>query len=316
MPDASPTPAVRESCPVTLRGIVPSLNTPFLDNGEVDFPSLGRLIDHLAGAGATGVLCNAVAGEVGSLTGGERRRMLDLIAERAAGRLVVIAGVSSPDLETSVALAAEARAAGVPAINWRAPLDWSPGTVEDGALQIGDAGPELMVLQDLDFQGPGLSIELILRLFEAVPTLQSAKVESAFPGPKISALLERTGGRLHVMGGWPTTSMLDALGRGAHAFMPSHMIPTLVRIARLQEEGRPELAGLLMERLLPLLVFVSQHFDVSLRVGKMLRVAEGVFETEHCRPPATPLDPRMERDARRLVARSLAIAREIEALAD
>lgn len=303
-----------ESCPVSLRGIVPSLNTPFLDDGAVDFESLGRLIDYLVAAGASGCLANAVAGEVGSLTNDERRRMLDLVAERGAGRLVVIAGVSSPDLETSVALAREAREAGVPAINWRAPLDWSPGAVEDAAQQIADAGPELMVLQDLDFQGPGLSIELILRLFEAVPTLQSVKAESAFPGSKISALLERTGGRLHVMGGWPTTSMLDALGRGAHAFMPSHMIPTLVRIARLQGHGQPELAGLLIERLLPLFVFISQHFDVSLRVGKMLRVAEGVFATEVCRPPATPLDVRMERDARRLVARSLAIAREIEAL--
>lgn len=304
--------------PVTARlhGIVPSLNTPFLDDGAVDLRSLGRLIDHLADAGATGVLANAVAAEVLSLSDEERREMLALVLGRARDRLVVIAGVSAPTVDRAVALAEEARAAGAAAINWRAP----PGPAGDDLLlavrRIAAAGPDLLVLQDLDFTGPGVPVETILALAEAEPKLRSVKVECALPGVKISRLLEATGGRLHVMGGWPTTSMLDSFARGAHSFMPSHMIPTLVRLGRLQAAGGDDLARLLFERLLPLFAFVAQHLDVSLRVGKMLRVAEGVFDSEHCRPPVMPLDARMASEARWLVRRSRAIADEIAILAD
>lgn len=298
-----------------LRGIVPSLNTPFLDTRAVDMASLGRLIDHMADAGATGVLANAVAAEVASLDDRERREMLALVLERAAGRLVVIAGVSAPTVDHAVALAEEARAAGAPAINWRVPPALAPDQLLPAVQRIAAAGPNLLVLQDLDFTGPGVPVEALLAVAEAEPKLRSVKIECALPGIKISRLLETTGGRLHVMGGWPTTSMLDSLARGAHAFMPSHMIPTLVRLARLQAAGRDDLASLLFERLLPLFAFVAQHLDVSLRVGKMLRVGEGVFETEHCRPPVMPLDARMAEEARRLVRRSRAIAGEIEVLA-
>jgi dihydrodipicolinate synthase/N-acetylneuraminate lyase len=299
-----------------LQGIVPSLNTPFLDDGSVDMASLARLIDHLADAGAVGVLANAVAAEVASLRDDERREMLGLIIERARRRLVVIAGVSAPTVEHAVALAGEARSAGAPVINWRVPPDLPVDDLLPAVRRIAAAGPDLLVLQDLDFTGPGAPVDTVLALAEAEPKLRSVKVECALPGTKISRLLEAAGGRLHVMGGWPTTSMLDSFARGAHAFMPSHMIATLVRLERLQAAGRHDLARLLFERLLPLFAFVAQHLDVSLRVGKMLRVAEGVFDSEHCRPPVMPLDPRMSLEARRLVRRSRAVADEIAVLAD
>lgn len=136
-------------------------------------------------------------------------------------------------------------------------------------------------------RGLGLPVDTICELARLEPRLRSVKVESALPGLKISRLLEADR-RLHVIGGWPTTSMLDSLERGAHAFMPSHMIPTLVRLAGLQRQGRTDLAVLLFERLLPLFAFVGQHIDVSVRMGRMLRVAEGVFRTDQVRA-ALPL---------------------------
>ena len=293
-------------------GIIASLNTPFAEDGSVDFESLARLIEHLVEAGATGCLANAVAAEVEALSTGERKRILDRIIEAADGRLMVIVGVSDRTVEGSIALAREAASAGAGAINWRVPGGLGGPALHDAVRRIAATGPEVFVLQDLDFQGPGLPPESILDLARLEPKLMSVKVESALPGAKISRLLDGGEG-LHVMGGWPTTSMLDSLERGAHAFMPSHMIPTLVRLARLQRAGQADLAALLFERLLPLFAFIGQHLDVSLRVGKMLRVAEGVFRTERVRH-ALPFDRRMEDQARRLVARSRAAAREIEAL--
>jgi hypothetical protein len=51
-----------------LRGIVPSMNTPFLDDGSVDLDSIGRTVEAVIGAGVAGMLILAVAGETGSLS--------------------------------------------------------------------------------------------------------------------------------------------------------------------------------------------------------------------------------------------------------
>jgi 4-hydroxy-tetrahydrodipicolinate synthase len=309
--DAAPPP---DPCPIALRGILPSLNTPFLPDGRVDEASLRRLIDHTVAAGAEGLLCNAVAAEVSALSAAERRRMLEVILEQNAGRITVIAGVSADHLDEALRLAREARALGAPAINWRAPAELRGPALERALGALAAAGPDLLVLQDLDFAGPGIPVDEIVWLFERIPEFRSVKVEAAVAGPKCSEILARTGGRLHVCSGWPVTGMIDAFDRGVHGFMPSSLTPLLVRLYRLHRAGRRQLAQLLFERLLPLLVFMTQHLDVSIRVGKLLRCAEGVFTSEFCRPPVAPLDPRMAQEAARLVRRTMAVVQDVEAL--
>ena len=41
--------------PAGLHGVIPPLVSPLTDEGEVDSPSLARLIQHVLGAGANGV---------------------------------------------------------------------------------------------------------------------------------------------------------------------------------------------------------------------------------------------------------------------
>jgi 4-hydroxy-tetrahydrodipicolinate synthase len=311
---ASATTTGTDPCPIAMRGILPSLNTPFRPDGSIDVESLRRLIDHTIAAGAEGMLCNAVAAEVSALTAAERRRMLEVILDQNGGRSTVIAGVSSDDLGESLRLAREARSLGAPAINWRAPADLRGAALEEALRALSDAGPDLLVLQDLDFVGPGIPVDEIVALFERIPKLRSVKIEAGLSGPKCSEILARTGGRLHVCSGWPVTRMIDSFDRGVHGFMPSCLTPLLVRLYRLHRDGQRPLAQLLFERLLPLLVFMTQHLHVSVRVGKMLRRAEGVFTSDFCRPPVAPLDRRMAGEAAGLVRRAMAFVQEVEAL--
>ncbi len=66
-----------------LRGIVASLHTPFDAVGGLDEESLARLVRHCAGAGCSGVLAGAVAGEVGALSPRERPRLLEVVSAAA-----------------------------------------------------------------------------------------------------------------------------------------------------------------------------------------------------------------------------------------
>jgi hypothetical protein len=119
----------------------------------------------------------------------------------------------------------------------QAPPGLAGDALFEALAEVAEAAPTLM-LQDLDFGGGGLAIETILGLAERIPQLKCIKLETVPAGPKYTALLEATGGRMHVSGGWAVGQMIDALDRGVHAFMPTELEDVWVKIHGLHREGR------------------------------------------------------------------------------
>lgn len=302
-----------DACPVGMRGIVPSLNTPFTGDDRVDAASLRRLVDATVAAGCVGMLVLAVAGEAASLDPEEKRRAIETIVEQNAGRVPVIVGVTAAAQPDRLALARLARSAGADGICCQAPDGLGEERLEHALREVAEAGPGLFMLQDLDWTGPGLPVETIVRLAERVPGFRCLKVETVPAGPKYTRVLAATGGRLHVSGGWAVTQMLDGLARGVHAFMPTALDPLYCAIYRLHHGGRPAEAAALFEAMLPILAFANQHLHVSIRFLKQLRRAEGVFATDRCRPPVPELDPFQQRAADALIARALALQARVAA---
>ncbi len=283
------------------RGIVPSLNTPFTPDGVLDLAGVGRAVDYIVEAGCAGILMLAVAGETASLSMAEKSQRLDSVCGRAARRIPVIAGVTAPSWPDSLDVAARAAACGAFAVLWQPSRDLSETELESGLRDLAEAGPGRVMLQDLDWHGGGIPVATLCALFEKVPGFFAVKVETVLAGPKYSALLAATEGRLHVSGGWAVGEMMDALARGVHAFMPTAMEPLYCRVVRLYRAGREQEARALFETLLPVLAFANQHIDVSIRFFKMLRAREGVFASDFCRPPVAELDTVQRAEAERLI---------------
>ena len=63
-----------DPCPVAMRGIVPSLNTPFDAGGNIDEAAVARLTERSIASGAVGLLIVAVAGEQAGLSRAEKER--------------------------------------------------------------------------------------------------------------------------------------------------------------------------------------------------------------------------------------------------
>ncbi|MEO1249219.1 MAG: dihydrodipicolinate synthase family protein [Pseudomonadota bacterium] len=290
-----------DPCPIGMRGIVPSLNTPFDAQGNVDEAALRRLVDETIAAGCQGILAIAVAGEQSSLTLSEKDRMARIITETAKGRLPVVISVTSQTASESRQLAAMARSANAAGICCQAPSGLQGEDLLSFFQSVADQGPNLLMIQDLDWGGGGLPLGQIERLFTAIPAFQCLKIETVPAGPKYTAVLDATGGALHVSGGWAVGQMIDALDRGVHAFMPTTMDRLYVAIHQAHCSGNRDAARALFDRLLPVLAFSNQHIDVSIRFFKMLRQAEGVFSTDTCRPPIPPLDEFQLGEARRLI---------------
>jgi len=296
-----------------LHGIGPSLNTPFDDASAVDTVSLGRLCEATIDAGCAGMLAIAVAGEQASLTEMEKKMIVGRLADANAGRIPLIVSVTHEDPAVSGRLAAMARAAGADGICCQAPAS---ATLQETAAMlqsVADAGPDLLMVQDLDWQGGGLAVDAIAALFGRITRFRSLKIETVNPGPKYSAVLAATGGALHVAGGWAVREMPDALARGVHAFMPTAMDPIYVAIDRAFRDGDEAGARALFDRLAPVLDLCNTHIDVSIRFLKMLRHREGVFATDHCRPPVPDFDPEMRARADSMIDRVLALEAEIAA---
>ena len=300
-----------QTSPTFLRGIVPSMNTPFLDDGSVDLAGIRRSVDAVVQAGVAGMLILAVAAETASLTLPEKRLVAQTFLAQTAGRVPVIIGCSSAEQADRLALAAMARELGAPVMLCQAPAGLGGEALVAQMAALTQVGPPVLMVQDLDFAGPGLPLADILLLRRQLPAFQCLKIEVALPGPKYSAVLEATQGALHVSGGWAAAQMLEALHRGVHAFIPTAMDAIYVAIYRHFQAGNVAQARDLHEQLAPVLAFSNQHLDTSIRFFKHLRHREGLFATPLCRSGVRPLDEHQMRELELNVERVLAMQAQL-----
>ena len=295
----------QDACPIAMRGIAPSLHTPFTADDQIDTVGLRRLVDWTVASGCIGMLISAVAGETGNLSADEKRRVMDTALEQAAGQIPAIVGCSATSQEERLTLAQTAKAAGA---DWM--LCQTPDGLSGEALvvmfsELAEAGPANLMVQDLSWHTAGMSLDDIVLLFEKVPAFKALKIEVVPSGPKYTEVLEATSGRLHVSGGWAIMEMIEAMQRGVHAFIPSTMDPLYCSIYRLYQDGQEEAARILFEQILPVLAFTHQHIHVSIAFSKKLRVREGIFASDYCRPPIATLDNYQTREAERWIERIL-----------
>ena len=275
------------------RGIVPVLQTPFGADGGIDHSSLARLIDDAIEGGAAGFLSPAVASEVHALTADERERLLPFVAERIAGRVPLIAGCSSPDAEQSARLAASAVAAGASSILIAIP-DSLRGDMDRLTdffrVAVGGCGLPLIV-QDLDWSGPGLRPAALAEHRGKIPQLAGCKVESVPAGPKYSEVRSTCGPEFHISGGWAAQQFIEALDRRIDALIPeASMVRVYGRIWHLHENGKRADAIALFREFLPVLAFSNQEIGLSIAFFKRLLVRRGIFSTAAMRAPGFEWD--------------------------
>jgi len=291
------------------RGIVTVLNTPFSPENDIDEAGLRRHVRYALAAGVSGFLVPAMASEVHALSPDERESLVRVTCEEAAGRAHVIGGVSSPVRGERMAASTRFLELGCAGLLFNA-TDCTPDELEADLQALSDLGPRFIMLQDWNAEGYGLPLETILHLFDAIPAFTWLKVETQPAGPKYTEVLNATKGGLQVAGGWAVREMLDGLDRGVHAFMPTGLHGTYVRICGLHAAGKRDEALALFQRVLPILTFSNQGLDTSIRFFKRLLHVQGIYATDRCRPPVAAFGARQARIADGLIAQAIALEQE------
>jgi 4-hydroxy-tetrahydrodipicolinate synthase len=95
-----------------LIGLYPALPTPTDPSGTVDRKATARLVEFLCAAGVNGLVPVGGTGEYAALLPAERRTMVEVTVDAAAGRVPVVAGVLAPGFKESVQAAKDFAAAG------------------------------------------------------------------------------------------------------------------------------------------------------------------------------------------------------------
>ena len=93
----------------TLKGQWTTLVTPFTPDNQVDTEGLRRNVRHVRSLGVRGGGCTWNMGEFWSLTEGERRLVMDTVADEAAGRWLIGAHVTDTSMRESISLARHAQ---------------------------------------------------------------------------------------------------------------------------------------------------------------------------------------------------------------
>jgi 4-hydroxy-tetrahydrodipicolinate synthase len=270
-------------------GIIPAVTTPFDAAGEIDLPALERNLATLLDAGVHGVVATGTMGEAGSLSGAERRIVVEAVARAAAGRVPVIAGVSAGTPTAALGLAASAADAGASAVMLLPPLGYRGDDAEIATYYRAVAegsGLPLMVYNNPEASGIDMPVELLVRLYEEIDEVVAVK-ECSGDARRIPALVNAAPGLEVLVGGddWA----LEGFCAGATGWVSGVADVAPAECIALYDACHAadlDTARAIYARLLPL-----ARFDMTPKLVQYFKAAmdERGLAGGACRPPRLPL---------------------------
>jgi 4-hydroxy-tetrahydrodipicolinate synthase len=282
-------------------GVFPYLVSPIDENGAVMDGVLGRLCEHVIAAGVHGLAPLGSTGEFAYLSWEQKKRVVEVTLEAAAGRVPVIAGVAATTTAEACRQAREFEAMGVAGVI--ATLEAYFPISEDGVVSFfteaaGAVSCPVVIYTNPNFQRSDLSLPAIARLAE-VPNIRYIKDASTNTG-RLLSIMERVDGRIKVFAASshiPATVML--IGGAGFMAGPACLIPAeSVRLYDLCAAGRWDEAMALQRKLWKVnQVFAKYALAACVKGGLELMG----FPVGNPLPPQSPLDAAGRQEVREVL---------------
>lgn len=210
-------PASRATEP--LQGVFIIMQTPFLDNKDIDEESLRREAGFLVRCRVHGMVWPAGAGETSMLTHQERLRYSRSIVEEVKGRTPVLIGVHGKDKTEAAEYARHAEKIGATAM---LALGQTDGTGDLKVLTeyftaITSASRLPLFIQ---VSTPAMTVDYLIGLARKLPTFRYVKEEQAVVPQRVSRYVAEAKGLLTPMTGGGSRNVLNEMARGSRGTMP------------------------------------------------------------------------------------------------
>lgn len=243
-----------------ISGVIPILLSPFLENGDFDRDGLKKLSEYYIHEHVDGLVCFGEVSEPNSLTVDEREYILKE-TKRMAGKLPIIAGISSDRVSDTLAMVDSYRDEGVSAFLLAPPKN--PGMPQDQIYNFyRDVDRHLdlsvIILDQPARVRPVMSPELIVKIVRNTENVRYLKVEDQPTPMKMDRINQLKEKNLKILGASHGRNFYWELERGASGILTSTPLPEiLVSIWRSYTSGNNEAAREIFYRSLPLAYYYS-----------------------------------------------------------
>jgi 4-hydroxy-tetrahydrodipicolinate synthase len=292
-----------------LHGVLPIIQTPFLDSGDIDFATLRREVDWAFDQGIDG-LGTGMVSELLKLTAAERQALAQHLVEFAAGRGPVFMGVGAESSRQALELARGAEAAGCRAVMATPPISGrlSEAGLLDYFRALADGVNIPLIVQDASgYVGQTIPLRVCIELLDHYgPAKILFKPEAPPVGPNLSALRDATSGRARIFEGSGGIFLIDSIRRGVAGTMPAvEMVDGIVAIWRALQQGDEKGAYRIYFPIAAIIALQLQAgLDGFLAIEKHLLVKRGIFGSARRRGPiAWELDTETAAEVDRLFDR-------------
>lgn len=290
-----------------IRGIFTPHMVPLDGRGQIDEPELRRYVDWLIERGVHGLYPNGSTGEFVRFSPEERRRVVRIVCDEAAGRVPVLAGAAEANVRETLAACEEYAGYGARAVAIVSPFYYrlSSESVHAYFREIALASPIDVTLYNIPMFASPIDLSTVRRLaeLERVVAIKDSSGDLAFMMRMIAAVRPYRPA-FSFLSGWEAVlvpTLLAGADGGTNA--TSGVVPELTRkVYDLTQAGQLETAMRLQYRLLELFdaMLYSADFPEGFRAGVELRG----FVMGPSRQPLSPAQ-RIDRDKLQRMLRCL-----------
>jgi len=255
-----------------LEGVFPALVTPLTPDGdEVDEAALRRLVDRLVDEGVDGLVPCGGTGEFAALSYAERRRIVEVVLEQAAGRVPVVPHTGAGSTAAVIALTRHAAELGCAGAMMTVPY-FEPIS-EAEAADYYAAVAEAAQIPLIAYNHPGSTglrqtTAFLLQLAQGIPALRYVKDSSGDLAQLRDLIAEDT--TIRVFSGIDSL-FGPALLLGARSAITgalNFLAPVFVRTLAAARGGDPATVARLWQAMYPAVELVeSRSYNAAVKAG-------------------------------------------------
>lgn len=281
------------SRPRDIRGMIPIIPTPFLEDGSIDRDGLAALCEFAVAKQVAALCLPAFASEFYKLSERERLEVVRLAVKAVDGRIPVIGQSNHGSARVAAELARANQDAGASVISVALPraFAYTPEDHLEFARTVGRAVEVPLLVQDWNPAGPTIDAAFCARLREACPNFRYVKLEEPQMGAKVRAIRAACGDEVRVLEGWGGLYVLELIPAGIGGVMPGlAVIDVLQRVWDLATAGRATEAYEVFAGVHPWLAFTLRSLESHNYLEKDLLVRRGVLRASCVRQPTITVD--------------------------
>ena len=259
----------RPILPSRFRGMMPIMPTAIASDGALDETSQRRVVQYCLQCGAVAIGHFGIASEFHKISDVDRRRLIEIIVDEAAGQVPVFIGVTSPAVNISLEYARQAESLGASLIMASLPYVDLPDA--DGAFGFYEALSRAtslpIIIQDTPASSSVLTAELLWRMSNEIEGIKHVKAEGKNFLQKTATLRQLSGDRLSVIGGAGGRHLIHLLRLGVTAFMTgTEALDLHAAAVRAYLDGdEPRAEKIYFEQILPYLEFYLEYPEELLK---------------------------------------------------